>query len=368
MSSEKNPRITVDIETSGEPAQDRDWQPVPILTQKDKQDIISVFRFFKEIPDEVAAVAFMEHWVWGDTPWCPYCGSDNIYRTTGGKPTKSHRCRECRRHFSVRTCTVMKDTNLPVQTWLFAIHTMLTGRFGTSGREIAKMLDVTPKTAWHLCHRIREAMQSDDVMLSGEVQVDETFVGGKEGNKHANKKIHGHWSAGKKPVFGAKESGIGGKVIAFPTNNTLALNLQLLITDTVEMGSTVFTDGYAGYKNLPRFGYQHESVNHSIGEYVRDDVTTNAIESFWAIVKRSLVGTYMHVEDWHLFRYMYEYTYRQNHGEGNGFESIGRVLQRMVDKRLTYDELAAEGRRLRELRRARNTPKAVPGSDLAQAA
>jgi transposase-like protein len=177
--------------------------------------------------------------------------------------------------------------------------------------------------------------------LEGVVQVDETFIGGKEPNKHADKKLHGHWKDGKVGVFGVKEEGIGGKVIAFPVPDTNSRTLQDAVMDTVLPRSTVYSDSYPGYNILSDLGYHHEKVNHRIGQYVNGMATTNGIESFWALLKRGYVGVYHYMSWKHLHRYVNEFTYRHNAGQGNGLRTIGNVLGGMVGRRLTYARLIA---------------------------
>ena len=307
-------------------------------TKKDEQDIISLFQFWEGIPNEDAAIAFVEASIWGeDGPHCPRCGRDNVRRVPSGQPM-SHHCRPCNRFFSVRIGTTMEGTNITLQRWLLAIHLMLTCRKGISALQLHKQVGVSQLTAWTLEQRIREAMKPDAVQLFGIVQADETFVGGKEGNKHADKKLHGHWTDGKVAVFGLRDH--TGRVIAFPIPNTDRDTLLDAIKTHVEDNSLVITDGYPGYNGLSALGYGHEKVNHRIGQYVNDNGgTTNAIESFWALFKGTYRGTYHGVSRKHLRRYLDESTYRLNSGKGNGFESIKRVIRGMVGKRLTYEQL-----------------------------
>lgn len=305
---------------------------------KKEQDIISRKEFDRAIPDEAAALAFHEQVMWGDTPFCPKCGSENVRRTKDGKP-QSHRCRDCRGHFNARSGTAMEGSQIDTKTWLLAIREMHQARKGQSHVWMCNEYGLTWNSAWFMCQRIREAMDAGNEKLAGIVEIDETWSGGVEKNKHAKKKLHGHWQDGKVPVFGMRD--YTGKVILFPISGVDKKTLEELVLKYVEQGATVNTDGHMGYRGLGDLGYNHQYVDHSVGEYVRGMATTNGIESIWAIADRAYVGTFHYISPKHLARYMNEIAYRVTAGPGSGFETIARTLRNMKGHRLKWLELIA---------------------------
>lgn len=307
-------------------------------TKKEEQDIISLWEFLARIPDEEAAIAFIEEEMWEGIPRCGRCNGMNVYEVKNRSPL-SHRCRDCNRHFSVLIGTTMEGTNLPLRKWLMAIYMLLTDRKGESALMMHKFLGVTYQTAWFLDHRIREAMRQDNgLQLMGIIQVDEAHVGGKGKNIHKSKKPEGWtWKSNKHSVVALRDE--SGQVIIVPVPDTYGETLQKLIQDNVEPGSTVWTDEAPGYKAIKDLGYVHEWVTHSTGEYVRDMVTTNGVESVWALLKRGYTGTYHYMSWRHFRRYCDEFAFRNNIGPGNGFDTIGHVLRRMKDRHITYQQL-----------------------------
>ena len=229
----------------------------------------------------------------------------------------------------------MESSRLPLQTWLLAIYMMTTARKGISSVQFAKELGVTQKTAWFLSNRIREACTDGHVPLIGEVEIDETYIGGKEKNKHASKKHPGRGPAGKQPVMGMLER--GGQVKARPIPSAHKAVLHHNIYMDIDRGSTIYTDEYKSYQGLK--GYHHEIVKHSAGEYVKGQASTNGIESFWALLKRGYIGTHHWWSIKHLHRYISEYSYRQNTRHLSGESVIANIISRGVGKRLSYSRL-----------------------------
>lgn len=305
--------------------------------QEHSTENISLYEFLQEFPDEEAATVFFEQRRWQNGLYCPNCGSLNVATIANRKPMP-YRCRDCRKHFSVRTGTVMAESKVKLHKWLMAIYLLHTSRNGISSVEMAKIIGVQQKTAWFLDHRIRKAMEHRGGLFSGEVEVDEVYIGGKEANKHADKKLHaGGGSVGKQAVFGMRER--DGQVRAFPVEQTDKATLQSAIAENVEYGSTIYSDSYSAYSGL--YGYDHEAVAHSTGEYVRGKAHTNGIESFWALLERAYTGTFHWMSNKHLHRYINEFAYRENVGIANALPILALTIDGMVGRRLTYKELTS---------------------------
>lgn len=275
---------------------------------------ISLYKILKKFPDNETARKFLEQKRWGDTPTCPYCGCKHSV-ARDGKRLGFYRCNHCRKEYSVRTNSIFANSKVGLDKWLIAMYMMVTARKGISSMQLSKELDITQKTAWFLCHRIRSAMGCGKYqgLLDGIVEMDETYVGGKESNKHNSKKLNaGRGSVGKTPVVGIVER--GGRVRSFVTADTTQLTLQGLVALNVQKGAVVNTDEFRGYGDLSEKGYVHNRVNHSAKLYVDGKAYTNGIESVWSLVKRGFYGTFHKFTLEHLQRYVDEFDFRWNEG------------------------------------------------------
>lgn len=308
---------------------------------KSHREGISLIELTEMFPDEKSAADWFEALRWpGGERHCPHCGSLRYSERPNAKPMP-YRCKDCRSYFSVRTGTMMESSRLPLRKWAFAVYLYVTNLKGISSMKLHRDLKVTQKTAWFMLHRLREAWdQSGLDKFDGPVEVDETHIGGKRRNmpKSKRKKMTGRGAVGKIAVIGAKDR-VSNKVTAKTAKKRDTETLHNFIGGVASEGATVYTDDWNAYQGMP---FHHESVNHSIGEYVRDMAHTNGIESFWAMLKRGYQGTYHHMSEKHLQRYVSEFARRHNIREADTIEQMGEIVAGMIGQRLMYKDLIAD--------------------------
>ena len=299
---------------------------------------ITLAQLFRKFPDDEAAEQWFAEQRWGDDLYCPHCGSFDAERR-GTHPTMPYRCleKECSKHFSVRSASVMQRSKLGYQTWVIAIYLLTTSLKGVSSMKLHRDLGITQKSAWHLSHRLRQAWATAAASFEGPVEVDEAYFGGREHNKHEYKKLRaGRGTVGKTAVMGVKDRAsniVRARVARTTTKNELAGFVQRNIVPD----AMVYSDEAKAYDDL----LNHESVRHGVGEYVRGRAHINGMESFWATMKRGFNGTYHKMSPKHLDRYVDEFAGRHNLREEDTEIQMRMIAQGLLAKRLQYRELIA---------------------------
>jgi transposase-like protein len=300
------------------------------------QPVLSALQF----QSEAGAFAYVEARLWPDGPVCHHCSERERVGRLAGKTTRPglYKCYACRKPFTVRMGTIFESSHLPLHLWLQVIHLMCASKKGIASRQIQRMLNCSMKTAWFLTHRIREAMKEDRGLFTAPlggadqtIEVDETFVGGKAENC-----AYGT-PAPKQAVFALVER--GGQVHSFHVPNVTAQNLRPIIARHAHRDSHFMSDESRIYTYIGWNFASHGTINHSEKEYVRGDVHANTVEGYFSILKRGIYGTYQHVSEAHLKRYLCEFDFRYTHRIARGVDDLARAdlaLEGVKGKRLTY--------------------------------
>jgi len=302
-------------------------------TGREPQTLIEAIQYFA---DEDVALQTMVRFRWPDGVHCPRCHCHDVYFLPS---RRIWQCKGCRKQFSAKVGTIFEDSPIKLGKWFAAMWMVVNCKNGISSYEVHRALGVTQKTAWFMLHRIRLAMQAQTFeKLSGEVEADETYIGGLARNMHKSKraeKITGTGGAGKSAVMGLLER--HGEVRTKHVPNNRRSTLQREVRQNVEPGSEVFTDALKSYEGLED-EYVHQVIDHAEA-YARGKVHTNGLENFWSLLKRGIKGTYVSVEPFHLFRYLDEEAFRYNGRKGSDADRFGTVGKRLAGRRLTYEKL-----------------------------
>ena len=300
---------------------------------------ISTKEIFKMFPDDATAEAWFVKQRWPVGVCCPHCGSLNVQ--TGAKhKTMPYRCREkeCAKRFSAKTGTVMEGSKIGFQDWMIATYMFTTSLKSVSSMKLHREFGITQKSAWFMAHRLRKALEADSQdMFSGPVEIDETYVGGREKNKHGDKKLKdGRGGIGKEIVVGIKDRATS-EIRAAVVPDTKRETLQSFVAENVHEDAEKFTDEHAAYHGLNN----HTAVNHGLGKWVNEQAHTNGMESFWAMFKKGFHGTFHRMSKKHLHRYVAEFSGRHNIRPMDTLDQIIAMSDGMNGKRLKYKDLVA---------------------------
>ncbi len=318
---------------------------------KSYRNNISLNELHTLFPDDKVAEEFFIKSRWNNTIHCPKCGSIDIKEKQKRKNRmlREWRCRECVKDFTVKTDSILHDSRIPLQKWAQAVYLFAVNLRGISSMELQHWVGVTQKTAWYMGQRIRKALEDNDLVFFGPVEVDESHFGGKERFKHKNKKLNaGRGAVGKTTIIGVKNRATN-QIYAKVIDETKAPDLQGFVKERVARGADVYTDENRGYVGLNKH-YRHERVKHNAKQYVRyredgEKIHSNGVENFWSTMKRGQHGTFYKMSPKHLDRYAQEFYGRHNIRELDTEEMVVSIVRGMDAKRLTYKELIKDNGR-----------------------
>lgn len=312
----------------------------------------TIHQFNDYFKDERTCYEFLEHLIWNGVPVCPHCGSEKYYKVKPrGKfiDIPSYRCgnRQCDLPFTVRTKSIFEGSKVELRKWFLAAYEISTCKKGISSVELATRIGVSQKTGWFINHRLRTMLkETEPELLKDVVQLDETLVGGKNKNRHSDKKIphsQGRSSKGKTTVFGAR--GLLGQIRTQVIPNVESDTIKPIVDKWVEKGSIMVTDEWRAYNALKK-DYFHIAVNHQEGQYVSGAFTSNGVENFWSLFKRGVIGVFHNVSPQHIQKYTDEFAFRYNNKAVKNIELFEKAIKNTKNSRITYKELTAAREKL----------------------